>query len=830
MRRLIYTIIFISSFGLSTGFAQIQIGTDDISIDYNKPREFEIGGITVSGIQYLDSRALISLSGLETGMKIKIPGDNISNAIKAFWKQGLFSEVKITATKIEGKLIFLDIFLKERARLSKFSFSGVRRGEADNLREDIKLARNDVVTDNLIMHSRATVKEYFVDKGYLNAEVAIRQEEDTSRANTVILYIDVKKNQKVKIADIIIHGNDNLADNKIRNTLKKTKRKKLYHIFKKSKFLEEDFVEDKKKLIEKYNALGFRNAKIVKDSITKLDAKLINLDITVDEGKKFYFRNISWIGNSKYSTDDLDKVLKIKKGDIYNQALLEANLYMSQDGRDITSLYMDDGYLFFNITPVEIAVEGDSIDIELRIYEGKQARINKVTVIGNTKTSDHVILREIRTKPGQLFSRSDIIRSTRELAQLRYFDQEKLNVNPKPNPADGTVDIEYVVEETSSDQIELSGGWGAGRIVGTLGVIFNNFSARKVFKKGAWTPLPGGDGQQVSVRAQSNGYYYQSYNASFTEPWLGGKKPNALSVSIYRSIQVPNGLKRNDPDRQAIFINGVSVGLGKRLLWPDDYFTIYYELSYQNYTLQNYSYAFNFTDGNSNNVNASITIGRNSVDAPIYARTGSRISLNMSATPPFSYGSTKDYSTMTEAEKFKWIEYHKWKFNASWFTRLAGDLVLNTRMQYGFLGFYNRQIGVAPFERFYLGGDGLSGYALDSREIVALRGYGNGAVTPGGYNGPGAPIYSKYTLELRYPISLNPMATIFVLGFAEAGNSWLKFNEFDPFDVRRSLGGGVRIFLPMFGLLGLDYGWGFDDVPGYENKGQFHFSINQSIE
>ncbi|MEI7594797.1 MAG: outer membrane protein assembly factor BamA [Bacteroidota bacterium] len=821
-------IIIILAFLFSNYIVKAQISlSDNYKVDYTNPQEFEIGGITVTGAQFLDNNALTLISGLSVGEKIKVPSDKISKAINNLWKQGLFSDVSIKITKIYNGLIFFDISLKERPRLSKFSFNGVKKAEADNLRDEIKLTKGDVVTENLILNSESKVRNYLIGKGYLNNEVQITQKNDTAITNSVILNINIKKNGKVKVNDIIIEGNNDLLKRKIYHAMKNTKKKHWWNIFKKSKYIEKDYKEDKGKIIDKYNTLGFRDARIISDSIYKNDAKTINIKIKVSEGHKYYFRNITWVGNTKYTDKQLAEVLKIKKGDIYNQAVLDANLFMSQESTDISSLYMDDGYLFFSVTPTEINVENDSIDLEMRIYEGRQATINKVTIVGNTKTRDHVILREIRTKPGQLFSRSDIIRSQRELAQLRYFNAEKLNVTPKPNQADGTVDIEYTVEETSSDQVELSGGWGAGRVVGTLGVSFNNFSARNIFKKNAWAPLPSGDGQMLSMRAQSNGLYYQSYNASFTEPWLGGKKPNALSVSLYHSVQT-NGLTRKEVGRESIFINGLTIGLGRRLTWPDDYFTLYQDISFQNYLLNNWGYTFMFQNGRANNISYSISFGRNSVDQPIYARSGSLVNIRLQATPPYSLLNNKDYGKMEASEKYKWIEYHKWKFNSSWFTSLAGNLVLNTRCQFGYLGHYNSTIGTSPFGRFYVGGDGLTGYALDDREVVAMRGYANQSLTPAN----GASIYDKYTIELRYPISLNPMATVYVLGFAEGGNAWTRFDSFNPFEFKRSAGAGVRIFLPMFGLLGLDWGYGFDEIPGAPsaNKGQFHFSIGQSID
>ncbi|MFC2111112.1 outer membrane protein assembly factor BamA [Bacteroidota bacterium] len=819
--------------------AQISIGDKSV-FDYSNPKEYEIGGITVSGIKYLDNNVLIMLSGLTVGDKIMIPGEDVSNAIKKLWKQGLFENINISASKIQGKYIFLDIHLEERPRLSKFIFDGIKKSEADNIRDEINLTRGEVITENVILRTSSIIRNHFVSKGYLNIEVNIKQEKDTSLLNNVILYININKHSKVKINEIKIVGNENISDKKLKRLLKETKEKKLYRFFKASRYIESDYKDDKNKVLEKYNQLGYRDARIIRDSIYKFNDKRVSIDLVINEGKKYYFRHIKWVGNTKYSSELLSKILTVKKGDVYNQKVLDANLYMNLEGQDVSSLYMDDGYLFFNLTPVEVLVENDSIDLEIRIYEGKQAIVRKVTIKGNTRTNDHVILREIRTKPGQLFNRSDIIRTQRELAQLRYFDQEKLGVNPKPNPVDGTVDIEYVVEETSQDQVELSGGWGMGRVVGTLGLSFNNFSMKNFFKKNSWQPLPSGDGQKLSIRASSNGTYVQSYNASFTEPWLGGKKPNALSVSVYHSVQ-SNGYPKSDANRQSIKIYGATVGLGKRLQWPDDYFTLYQGLSYQKYDLKNYYSTFAFNNGSSNNLSYNLVLARNSINQPIFPEFGSEISFSAKVSPPYSLFSGKDYSTMSDNDKYKWIEYHKWKFNASWFVPLFGSktgktvrkLVLSTRTKFGFIGLYNNDIGISPFERFYLGGDGLTGYVIDGRELIGLRGYGNNTLTPRGTQGYiGGSVYNKYTFELRYPISLNPMATVFVMGFAEAGNAWSSFKDFNPFDVKRSAGFGVRIYLPMFGVLGLDWGYGFDEIPGVTgaNKGQFHFSINNSID
>jgi outer membrane protein insertion porin family len=836
MKKIISGIIILLAYSISV-FSQITLSDDLSKIDYSNPQEYEIGAITISGVLNYDNTVLTTLSGLAVGDKIKIPGEEITQAIDNLWKQGLFEDIKISASKIVGTTIFLDIYLSERPKLSKFSFSGVKKSEADKLREEIKLTKGDAITDNVLMSSKNKILNYFIDKGYLFASVDVAQKIDTITSTGIELKFNVIKGSKVKINKVNITGVSDIKLGKLKRSMKKTKEKHFYRLFATSRYTKSEYKTDKASLISKLNELGFRDAEIEKDSVYKFDDKTINVDIDVSQGHKYYFRNITWIGNTKYTSEELNSILKIKKGDIFNQSAMDANLYMNTDGLDVSSLYLDDGYLFFSVTPVEVKVENDSIDLEIRIYEGKQAVISKVTISGNTKTNDNVVMREIRSKPGQLFSRSDIIRTQRELAQLRYFNEETLAVNPIPNAADGTVDIEYVVEETSSDQVELSGGWGAGRIVGTLGLSFNNFSARNFFKKGAWRPLPSGDGQKLSLRAQSNGIYYQSYNASFTEPWLGGKKPNALSVSAYHSIQT-NGIAKGETTRQSIVIDGISVELGKRLKWPDDFFNLYQGINFQQYRVENYS-SFTFQNGKSNNIYYSWMLNRNSYDYAIFPRSGSEYTLQIQATPPYYFlgkllGNAKDLDSITDQEKYKWLEYHKWKFSASVFTKLAGNLVMNTRAKFGFLGYYNKQIGPPPFERYYLGGDGLSGFALDGREIIGMRGYSNNSLTPkdayGDYTG--GIIFNKYTLELRYPVSLNPMATIYGLCFLEAGNTWSNFKTFNPFDVKRSAGIGVRIYLPMFGLLGLDWGYGFDDIPGEPsaNKGQFHFSINQSID
>ncbi len=849
IKYLIFITFFISLFFINkTTFSQI-FSSDSINVDYTTPKTFELGGVTISGLKYLDESILLNITGLQVGDTITVPGEKITNAIKKLWDQGLFSEIKISVSKTIGKTVFLEIYLQEKPRLSKFSFTGISKGDADDLREKIKLVKGNQVTDNTILNAKNIIKTFYVDKGFYNVDINIKQKDDTTTANHVILYFDITKNERVKISDLQIIGPDivkgkKLANNentslkkgkflifktsgnvRLRSSMKETKIKHWYRVFKTSRFIEEKYKDDKKSIIDKLNEHGYRDAVITKDSVYSSGKKTLGVKIWIEHGTKYYFRNITWVGNTKYNSDTLTQFLGIKSGDIYDQSVLDQRLFVDQNS--LSSLYLDNGYLFFSITPVETQIINDSIDLELRVYEGKQATINRITITGNTKTNEHVIRREIFTKPGELFSRADIIRTQRELATLGYFDPEKMDVKPNPNPADGTVDIEYIVEEKPSDQIELSGGWGARMVVGTLGVTFNNFSAKNFFKKEAWQPLPSGDGQRLSVRAQTNGIYYQAYSASFVEPWLGGKKPHSLSLSTYYTVQ-SNGLNRSDEKRQAMDIFGVSVGFGRRLRWPDDYFSLYNEISYQNYILKNYSYGylFSFSDGNSRNISFKTTFERSSIDQPIYPRKGSLVSLSLQLTPPYSILSGRNYSNMSDKEKYKWIEYHKWSFNSNYITKLAGDLVLSTKAEFGFLGIYNKDYGPSPFEGYNMGGDGLVSYNLYGKETISLRGYGNGSLTPLS----GGNIYNKFSFEVRYPLSLNPNATLYLLTFAEGGNSWNKFEEFKPFDIKRSAGVGIRIFLPMFGKLGVDWGYGFDEAvrPG-ENHSQFHFIIGQNF-
>lgn len=877
IRKLLYVALILAGIVASSNdmFGQISIGSDLSPFDYSRPKDYEIGGVKVNGIKYLDENVIIMLSGLSVGDKIKVPGDKITEAIRKLWDQGLFEDVGISASNIQGGLIFLTIDLKERPRVSKFSFDGLRKTEADDIRTKINLARGDIANDHLFVKTRTIIQKHFAEKGYLNTEVDIQQVPDGSRENYVDLNIKVKKNDKVKIREIIIEGNESLSTDQVKSAMKETKERGVFNplnplgplvvdvtkdvftlkpysalqrietyftdnyrlrIFKSSKYLEANVEEDLVNIVKKYNQKGYRDAQIVTDSMYKIDGSNIGIKLKVFEGEKYYYRKIDWVGNTKYEDKTLSAVLGVQPGDVYNKELLETNLSYNPNGFDVSSLYMDDGYLFFSAEPVEVLVENDSIDLEIRIREGKQARISNVGVKGNTKTNDHVVIRELRTRPGQMFSRELVIRTTRELANLRYFNAETIAPDIQPNMTDGTVDVDYSVEETSADQIELSGGWGYGRVIGTLGLSFNNFSLRNVFKKDAWRPVPSGDGQKLSVRFQTYGKGYMNYSASFTEPWLGGKKPTSLTVSLYHSLY-SNGLARSDTNRASFVINGLTVGIGQRLTWPDDYFTLYQGLNLMRYDLKNYSSIFKVGTGTGsfNVFSYNIVFGRNSISQPIFPRSGSDFSLSAELTPPYSLFSTKDYTTLSENDKYKMVEFYKWKLNTSWYVETVNKLVLATRLKFGFLGYYNSDIGVTPFQRFYLGGDGLSGYNnLDGREIIGMRGYGNETITPYYYEDKniGGNIFAKYTLELRYPFSLNPSATIYGLGFIEAGNSWLGFDSFNPFDVKRSAGFGVRVFLPMFGILGLDWGYGFDEIPGIPsaNGSQFHFSINQSID
>ena len=862
-------------FGSST-FAQIQIGDDLSEIDYARPQKYEIGGIVVEGAKYVDASMLSLIANLRVGETISIPGDEISSGIKKIWEQGLFEDVAINATDFVGNKVFLQIAIKEKPRVSKFSFKGIKKSEADDIRNKINLSRGDIATDHLLTKTTRIIEDFYYDKGYLNVDIDIEQKADTARENYVDMVINIDKGKKVKIGKINVNGNENFTDGLVLSSMKETKERGHFdpldpigplivntvadlvtlhpmraingieeyfydnyrpRIFKASKYLEKNFEDDKKLIIAKYNAKGYRDARIVRDSVYRMDDGNLGIDLFVDEGNKYHYRSIKWTGNTKYSAETLNSILGIKPGDVYNKELLDKNLNYSETNLDISSLYMDDGYLFFRVDPVEVSVENDSIDLEIRLNEGKQARISNVTLAGNTKTYDHVVLRELYTRPGQLYSRSDVVRSVRELATLGFFNQENINPNIQPNFSDNTVDIDYTVEEAAADQIRFSAGYAARMLMLEAGLQFSNFSMRNLFNKKAWRPIPVGDGQKLGLSVSTLGTQYITYSISFTEPWLGGRRPNAFSVSFYQSFYA-KPVEKTSENYGDFNMTGGTIGLGRRLTWPDDYFSVYHGLNVKRYNLNNYQTSFlNVGDGKYNLISYSFVLSRNSVSQPIYPRNGSEFQFGLEITPPYSLLTNMNYTDLPDNEKYKWIEMHRWTFKAAWFTELYDKLVLMTRVRFGYLGHFNSQIGPTPFHRFFLGGDGLSNYSVDSRELVGMRGYANNSLTPGFYNssnsgGNGGDMLTKYTLELRYPLSLNPQATIYALTFLEAGNCWLGFKDFNPFDVKRSAGVGVRIYLPMFGLLGLDWGYGFDEVYGLSgsNGSQFHFSIGGSID
>lgn len=823
-----YILIFLFAFtGMNSAFAQVKF-------DYANPKEYVIGDISITGVRYLNHNALVQISGLKKGQKIQIPGEPITNSLRKLWKQGLFSDVKISYSKIVGDTIYLNIYLQEQPRLSQLIISGIQNTRVKDLEEKLDLKRGGQVTENVINRSKNIIRNYFIDKGFYNVSIDVVQKNDTNYQNTVILKFNVDKKEKVKISEIDFEGNSVFLDEKLKKYLKETKQKRWYGLFKPSKYVPEKYEEDKKTLISKLNEKGYRDAKILGDTIIANDDGTLKLIIKIDEGNQYFFRNINWVGNKKFSSAQLSRVLRIKKGDIYDQSLLDKRLMSDDDA--VSNLYMDDGYLFFNVTPVEVSVQNDSIDLEMRIFEGPQATIKDVIITGNTRTNDHVIRREIRTLPGELFSKSDIIRTVRELAQLGHFDPEQIVPTPKPNPADGTVDLEYSLVEKANDQIELSGGWGAGMIIGTLGLSFNNFSTHNIFDKKAWQPLPTGDGQKLSIRAQTNGKYYQNYSLSFVEPWLGGKKPNSMSFSVSHTIQsnaynpyntgynyYPTTTVQSDARMQ---ITSVSLGFGRRLKWPDDFFSLYNEVSYRHYDLNEYRLFPGLATGKANQLAFNNVISRNSVDNPLYSRRGSSFSLGLEFTLPMSLWDGKDYASMEGEEKYKWLEYYKWTAKAEWFTQLIGDLVFHAKADYGFIGYYNNDIGPAPTEGYEFGGDGM-GYYVYGKTIVGLRGYENGSLTPRG----GGYIYNKYTFELRYPIALTQAATIYGLSFFESGAAWNNFSEYNPFGMYRSAGVGVRIFLPMLGLIGIDWAYGFDNLPGQVDPSgsRFHFILGQQF-
>lgn len=772
-------------------------------------KKYTIAGIEVEGTKYLQAPPIIRTTGLYVGQEISVPGPEITAAIEKLWEQGMFADAKISASKIEGDNIYLTISIIERARLNTVSIIGVKKSQQNDIKDLLDLKSHMQITENQKDMAIKKIRDYYDEKGYRNASIRLEEKNDSTSFNTSNILIYIDKNERVKIDDIVFSGNEALTDKKLRRTMKKTK-KKAWYILKKSKYIAKDYETDKKAIIEKYKKQGYRDAKITKDTVYALDSTLLHIDINIDEGKKYYFGNISWLGNTIYTTELLNKILAIDKGDVYDESRLQEKIFGLEG---ISSLYLDNGYLFFNADPVELGSNSDSIDIQIRIYEGQQAVINNISVVGNTKTNDHVIYREIRTRPGELFSRSDIIRTQRELAMLGYFDPETMEVNPQPNPMDGTVDIEYVLKERSTDQIELSFGWSGSYLLGSVRLILNNFSLKNTLKREYWRPIPSGDGQSLSLSISANTRYYQYYNFSFTEPWFGGKKPNALTISAYYSIRA-NGYARSSEYYGNWRTLGLSVGLQRDLKIPDDYFTLYNDLSIKRYKLNNYNLYLPASLPDSlisHSITFGTTLARNSIDQPLYPRRGSSFALRLELTPPYSLFRDDPDADISDEERYKWIEYHKWTFKSKMYTQIIGDLVLETRIDFGFVGYYNKNFKT-PFERFDIGGDGLSNVYYYGTDFVPMRGYDASALTP--EDEGGAFLYDKFSMELRYPLALKQETTIYVLAFAEAANAWMEFKDFNPFDIKRSAGGGIRLFIPMMGLLGFDMGYGFDKIAG----------------
>lgn len=795
-------------------------------VDIIEPEEYEIGGITVAGNAYTNENAIKNLSGLTVGQTIKIPGDDLREAIKKLWKLRLFTDINILQTKKIGQVVFLEIVVRERPRLARHSYSGVRKGEHDDLNKAIDkyLIKGSIITEGMKSDAQNAIEQHYINKGFLNAAATVMEFPDSLLNNSARLTFNIEKGSKIKIAEIQFNGVSKVKKAKLYKLLKKTKRAPAF--FKQSKYVKATFEEEKEKVIQYYNTKGHRDALITRDTIyqiTKANGKkALKIEMDINEGGTYYFGDIVFKGNSVYEEELLRRMLGIGKGDVYNSELLNNRLNFDQSGRDISSLYMDNGYLFFRVTPLETGVKNDSIDVEIRMVEGPLATIEEVNIYGNDRTHEHVIRRELRTRPGQKFSRQDVIRSQREIVNLNYFNPEKIGINTPVNPQKGTVNIDYTLEEKPSDQLELSAGWGGGGngIIGTLGVSFNNFSLRNIGKPETWNPLPQGDGQRLSLRMQTNGRFFQSYTFSFTEPWLGGKRPTALSTSV-SYIRQTNGLTPESSAFAELGILSSSLSLGTRLKWPDDYFISQTAINYQLYSLKNSSRFGSFTypkgdgtegvlpDGTYHGLTFEQTISRNSVLDPIFPREGSSISLSFKTTLPYSLFTSKDFRLLNPADKYNLLEYYKISLKADWYQPIVGKLVFKAATKMGYLGFYNSGIGTSPFERFRLGGDGIANFnGFQGFEIISSRGY-----TPEDYITGGTtntPIYNKYTFELRYPVSLNPSSTIYVTSFFEASNAWKSFEDYDPLNLKRSAGMGLRVFLPMFGTLGFDYGIGFD--------------------
>ncbi|PKO95620.1 MAG: outer membrane protein assembly factor BamA [Bacteroidetes bacterium HGW-Bacteroidetes-7] len=810
------------------------INTRTAVTDYNSPQNYIVGGIKVSGIKYATENQVIGQTGLSVGDTIQIPSDEISSIIKRLYAQRLFSDVAMYIDSVSRDTVFLNLYLQERPRIIRWDFEGVRTGERTDLQERLKLRRGGELSDYVISSSSEIIRRFYIEKGFLQAEVNVKHEADSMVMNGVRVTFVVDRKSRVKIKQINFSGNENVKGSKLASSMKKTKDMRILNFFSSKKFNEKEYENDKKLLIQKYSERGYRDAKIVKDSIYYMEDGRLGIDFEIDEGNKYYFRDITWTGNSMYSAEQLNSILRIGKGDIYDVVSMEKRLFDAEEG-NVTKLYRDRGYLFFRVMPVEKAIVGDSVDVEMRMFEGKPAIFNRIVINGNNVTNEKVARRELYTRPGYLFSQTALERSVRELASMGHFDPEKLSsasgTSVIPNEITNTVDVTYNVEEKSNSQVELAGGWGGNTFVGTLGLSFNNFSLSKVFDKKAWRPVPLGDGQQLSIRFQTNGTYYTALSGSFAEPWLFGNKPTSLNISLYYTRQTNSYYFYQNTD-QSMEVYGMAAGIGTRLKWPDDRFVLYNELSVQSYKLKDWQYYFIFSDGLSNNISWKIRLQRNSTDQPIYPRSGSDFMLGLQLTPPYSLfrSADTDYKSMTDAQRYKWIEYHKWTFKGTTYNRIAGDLVLMSRAFFGYLGYYSRSLGYSPFEGFIVGGDGMSGYNTYGSETIGLRGYPNSSLTPRINNSYSGNVYDKFTVELRYPLVLQAQSTIYALLFLEGGNSWSDIRDFNPFQIKRAAGFGVRVLLPIVGMLGIDWGYGFDPIEDKTRSGSnFHFVIGQQF-
>ena len=842
------------------------------------PKKYEIAGIRVTGLQNYEDYIVIGYSGLAVGDIIEIPGDEITNAAKRFWRQGLFSKIQIRVEKICGDKAWLLFDLRQQPRISQINYHGVKKSEREDIEERLNLMIGNQITQNIVNRAEEIISAYFKQKGFNNVEVDVRQTPDLSHENEMIVDIIIDKNEKIKVHKIHITGNHVLSDKKLQRVMKKTnEKKKLVNLFRQKKFVDKDFENDLDLIIKKYNELGYRDAKILKDSVVRYNEKYVDVFIEVEEGKQYFISDITWAGNTIYPSSMLDNILGMKKGDVYNQTLL--NKRTLEDDDAVANLYMNKGYLFFQLIPIESKIEGDSIALEMRIMEGPQARINSIVINGNDRLYEKVIRRELRVRPGDLFSKDALQRSAREIAQTGHFDPESMDIRPEPNTENGTVDLIFNLTSKNSDQVELSAGWGQTGIIGKVALKFTNFSIKNLFNPKSYKGIiPQGEGQTFTISAQTNAKYYQAYSLSFLDPWFGGKRPNSLSVSAYYSRQTgvnsnfyndnyysgmlynnlgsywgsgyypgyypsyyddyyQNSIENAYDRNKYLQMAGIAVGFGKRLNWPDNYFTFQAQLSYNWYHLKNWEYLYYMNNGTSNAFVLGLSFARNSIDNPIYTRSGSQFSIDLSLTPPVSLFSNKDWKALSEAgtqeakeEMYKWIEYWKLKFKARTYTPLTDPegkwtLVLMTRADIGLLGSYNKYLK-SPFETFYVGGDGMSGSYGYAQETIALRGYDNGAFTPWTKDGYA---YTRFCMELHFPFMLQPTTTIYGLAFLEGGNAWTDMKDFSPFNLKRSAGAGVRIYLPMVGMMGIDWAYGFDEVFGQKGGGHFHFILGQEF-